>query len=378
MMRGLLVVAAIAGAAAFPAAASAENTPLGAATITLGRTLPVICPTIYLPNVTVAWKVVVGEGGAGGTVRPVVEGVVGDPVELPATPGTYTFPAPHILSGSACRELAGIVQTTGGHAIVTREDTTATYLDVRREGQADERIDGARLTTSLVTEPDVDGDRLGDRTEERPDLRVTVAPAREADGRLRVPVTVTNAGATSADLPELEARSLPGAHWEGDCSPVFHYPTCVTPRLAPGESRTLVLRADAPAAGTLSVTAKSEGTDIAPADNTATAAYAAAAPFDLAAAAKQRLSRGVKVQVRAVRAGRTRVTLAVKVRGRTVKLGKIVTLAPYTPRTVTLRATGAKLRSLRRAVARAPLTGEITVRTINGKTPVTATNTVRR
>ena len=79
-----------------------------------------------------------------------------------------------------------------------------------------------------------------------------------------------------------------------------------------------------------------------------------------------------------MRAGRTRVTVAYKVRGKTVKVGKIVKLAPYTARSVTIKATGAKLRSLRRAAAKASLSAEITARTFSGKTPVTAKTTVTR
>jgi hypothetical protein len=84
--------------------------------------------------------------------------------------------------------------------------------------------------------------------------------------------------------------------------------------------------------------------------------------FDVVAADQQRLSNGVRVQVRGVRIGRARVTLAFKVRDKTVKVGKVVKLAPYTGRAVTIRATGAKLRSLRRALANGPLAAEITVR----------------
>jgi hypothetical protein len=45
---------------------------------------------------------------------------------------------------------------------------------------------------------------------------------------------------------------------------------------------------------------------------------------------------------------------------------------------VTVRAGGAKLRSLKRAVRSGTLTAQITVRTISGKAPVTATTKVLR
>ena len=56
--------------------------------------------------------------------------------------------------------------------------------------------------------------------------------------------------------------------------------------------------------------------------------------------------------------GPARVTARFTVRGHTFQLARTVTLTPYVARTVTLRATGATLRSLRR---HAPLKAEIAV-----------------
>jgi hypothetical protein len=70
---------------------------------------------------------------------------------------------------------------------------------------------------------------------------------------------------------------------------------------------------------------------------------------DLEAATGQRLSRGEKVQVRGVRAGRARVS-----------------------------PTGAKRRSMLRAAVKGALEAEITVRTISGKAPVTTKVEVKR
>src|SRR4051812_34190580 len=101
MMRASLI-AAVAGAVAFPAAASAADlTPAGPATLRDRSDALHACPAVFLPSVSVAWQVQVGEGGRAGTVQPRVDGVMGDPVQLPAEPGTYTFPAPHVFSGSA-------------------------------------------------------------------------------------------------------------------------------------------------------------------------------------------------------------------------------------------------------------------------------------
>jgi hypothetical protein len=152
----------------------------------------------------------------------------------------------------------------------------------------------------------------------------------------------------------------------------------MTTPLAPGETRVFVLRGDTPDAVAGEVGIASEGVDLAAADNRAAVALPAAPAFELVAASKLRLSRGIKVQVRAVRAGRTRVTVAFKARGKTVKLGKVVKLAPYTARSVTIRGRGAKLRSLRRMLAKGAVKAEVTARTLSGKTPVTTKVTATR
>jgi hypothetical protein len=328
-----------------------------------------------------AWKVTVAAGGRAGTVRGRFKNsdtgaiVLGDPVTLPAEPGTYTFPAPR-LYGS----VIGLVQTVGGHAIVDREacqPTAPRYADpcetgwvtVARDGQADERLAGAQLTISGAYEPDVDRDLLGDISEDHTDLRLTVSPKRAANGRVMTAVTVTNAGPLVANGPRIDAKDLPLGTWWGDCLPHMSFPVCAMTPLGPGESRTVIVVSDWTETASPSFTVTSEGADLAPADNTVTAALSAAPAFDLVAAPSQRLSQGVKVQVRGVHAGRARVTVAFKVRGKTIKVGRIVKLAPFTARTVTIRPAGAKLRSLRR---HAPLDAEITVRTFSGKTPVTA------
>ena len=148
-------------------------------------------------------------------VQPRFGSVLGDPVLLPAAPGTYTFPAPHVAWEDVCGPGPALVQTTGQHAIVSHDIDVPRHLVVARDGQADERIEDAKLTVAAITEPDVDRDLRGDRTEDRTDLRVSSAPAREPDGRLRIEVTVTNAGPLSADrltvtAPQLTAGRLGG------------------------------------------------------------------------------------------------------------------------------------------------------------------------
>ena len=363
--------APVLAAALLPGVPAAELTPTGPATLT-STAAPATAPG---GRVVLSWTVTVGPGGRAGVVRPLQDGVPGDPVRLPAAPGTYTFALPHTATPPA-----GIVQETGGHAIVTREacrpaierafDPCETkWLDIRRPGVEDDRDRGAQLAIAYNSEPDADGDLRGDLTEDRTDLRVSAIPAREADGRLRVDVTLTNAGSLPADQPSLNSTWLAGAHFEGVCLTAF--PQCVTTPLAPGETRAFTIRAEDPSSTSVTVDARSEGADLEPADNSTVAGFLPAPPFDLAVAAGQRLERGIKVRVRGVAAARARVAASLKVRGHTVRLERTVDLVPYEARTVTLRASGATLRSLRR---HAPLEAAIEV----AGTSVTATTEVRR
>ena len=366
-----------------PAAAAAETTPDGPATLISSRTGSGFAAVGYSPGnrVLTSWTVTVGPGGRAGTVRPLVGGVVGDPVELPATPGTYTFALAH----AAATWPLGLVQATGGHAIVTREGCRpaidrsldpceSKWVDIQREGQEDVRDRGAQLAVEFNSEPDVDGDLRGDLTEDRTDLRVATIPSREPDGRLRVEVTLTNVGTVPADRPSLDASWLAGARWEGGCVAPSAFPHCLSKPLAAGESRVFVVRAEDPTATTLTINARSEGADLAPADNSTVAGFLPAPAFDLVTEKSQRLSRGIKVQVRGVAAGPARLIAAFKVRGHTIRLARTVALAPYVARKVTLRASGAKLRSLRR---HAPVRAEITVRTPGAAAAVTARTVVR-
>src|SRR4051812_35956618 len=251
MLRGLLAAAVAGAAAVVPATtAAAANTPSGPATLDVGYASPgLVCPAVYRFQVLVAWRVQVGAGGKAGTVRPTFGSTVGDPVELPAAPGTYTFPAPHV-PWQGCGD-PGLIQVTGEHAVLSADDTPQQrHITVAREGQADERIENTKLDVEGIVEPDTDLDLRGDLTEDRTDLRLAAVPSREPDGRLRVEVTVTNAGAVGADRPRLEAPVLPGGRWEGDCTPIIQFPHCYATPLAAGASRVYVYRADAPDAAT--------------------------------------------------------------------------------------------------------------------------------
>jgi hypothetical protein len=393
------VAAAIGLAAlAFPAAASADTTPAGPATLLSRWTGPVTAEG-RPPEVLVGAKVEVAAGGQAGIVRirAKYHGVtaLSEPVTLPAEPGTYTFGLPHIRWDYRGSEI-GIDQETGGHAILQQracvpelkfggdpcdQERVDIWTPPGGEGEPTEVRKGAKLTMTGIFELDRDQDLVGDQTEDRTDLRVSAVPSRDADGHLKLTVTVTNAGPLAADLPRLESPLGGMTRWDG-CKPGPSLFTaadvCGLERLAAGESRTVTATADAPDALSTSVTARAEGPDLADGDNTVKLDIPAAPAFTVAVAKSQRLKNGVTVRVRGVHAGRARVTVAFKVRGRTVKLGKVVALKPYAERAVTVRATGAKLRSLRRAAAQGELTADITVRTISGKTPATAKTRVVR
>jgi hypothetical protein len=258
--------APVVAAALLPGAAAAEKTPTGPATLIASA-----APYAQPGRVVTSWTVTVGPGGRAGVVHPLVDGSPGDPVQLPAVPGRYTFALP---PGSA--PPAGLVQETGGHAIVLREGCRptiersldpceTTWLDVRRAGREDVRDRGARLAIAYNTEPDVDGDQRGDATADRTDLRVSAVPTRSHGGRLRVDVTLTNAGSLSADRPTVTVSHLAGARIAGAC--LTPYPACLSTPLAPGESRSFVVHAADPAATSVTVGVQSEGADLQPADN---------------------------------------------------------------------------------------------------------------
>lgn len=384
-------------------AVAAELTPDGPATL-MNRPGETQTLEGTPPIVIVGARVVVGEGGREGTIRVRARrrsepSRVGEPVLLPATPGTYTFSAPRV--GGDYRELRiGIDQEVGGHAIVgrqtcapemNRKDLCALpFLDVLTgdpDGTPAERRD-TPLAITAITETDLDQDLLGDRTEDRTDLQAGAGPTtRGADGRLRTPVTITNRGPLQADVPLFETTSdaegldpvaLVRADrdgWESGCvhRALMFRPgkdLCVTVPLAVGASRTHTFISAGPA----EIAVGAEGPDLAPADNVVRVTGVTPveqtqpqpqARLSLKVAQRQRLRDGLKVHVAG--RGRVRVTAAFKVRGKTIRLARTVTAG----KTVTLKAKGAKLRTLRRAVERGPVRAVVTVRDAAGNVRTT-------
>jgi len=336
-----------------------DVTPDGSATLMSVSTRP--GPAVGVGRqVLVAWTVTVGEGGQGGPVRLRVGGgldVVGDPVPLPAQPGTYKFPAPHV---DGTWFPLGIDQTIGGHAIVHRSACDPTFgpsLDPCETDQLDvyagdpppgakgsPAVDrGALLTIAPVTEPDTDGDLRGDLTEDRTDLQVKTT-STASPGRLGVTATITNAGPLQADHPELDLSPLTGAtaRWTG-CrnTPWLGSAVCTLDAIPAGASRTVTLALDPSAAGRFAVAVKAEGPDLAPADNSAP--ITAADPAVRLTAAKA--PHGIALTLASASAGRVHVKLRAggRVTTRTVYL-----LAAH-PTTVTIHPVGRARRALQRA-----------------------------
>jgi hypothetical protein len=147
--------------------------------------------------------------------------------------------------------------------------------------------------------------------------------------------------------------------------------------IAAGETRTVALTAPTLDAVNTTLTIGGEGPDLADGDNTVPVTAPAATPLALTTAKSQRLAKGVRVHVRGIRDGRARVTAAFKRGGKTVKLAKVVTLQAGQERTVTLKPTGAKLRSLRRLVATRSVKASVTVRSVGREDVARTVTTVR-
>ena len=346
-MRGTRLALVILLAATAPAVAVAQGpdtlTPDGPATLYSdwhgGQTdegLP--------PAVLTAFTVTVAPGGRAGTVRLRVhdrEGIVREaaPVTLPAEPGTYTFPAPHIPYDYRDVTL-GLDQETGGHAIAAQiacngdgaDFCNAQSVDVYRpvlgagvmpDRRLAEVLRGRKLTIDAVSEPDNDGDLAGDETEDRTNLRSTMAVERIGGRRLRATITVVNAGPRTADRPRLTIGSFPQvglARWEQRCRAATSFARpdddddrqiCGLEPLAVGETRAVSFLLPDPGRIELYGSAKAEGPDLAGGDESVNVERRGARPpVALEVDATPSIARGLHLRVRSARAGLVRLRLA--------------------------------------------------------------------
>jgi hypothetical protein len=288
VLAGLVVAVAALVATPVAGADDALLTPVGPATVRAMSFGP--RPAIALPPaVAVGWTVTVGPGGNGGPVHPqLVSGndtgtvVASAPgVDLPAQPGTYSYafpPGQGLRSGTGWFSGLAVVQTVGGHAILRAADIAPEQfaVDVFAPALADdahdvprtERRAGQQLAVTLTTEPDLDQDGFGDKTQDVGDLRIV--SARVADhhaDRALVVTQVRNAGTTTRDRVAL---GVPGHGF----FPGYDGTRATTGPLAPGAEAQLSLWVDLRAGEPLQAVVNAEGPDTTPADNTA-----ALAPF---------------------------------------------------------------------------------------------------
>jgi hypothetical protein len=346
------------------------------------------------PELLVGFRVVVQPGGRAGTIRLVVheddpferddiEVVhVGPPVTLPAEPGTYTFPAPHVYADY--RSLTyGIEQETGGHAITAQircepdegesDICNAQSLDVYRPALGATRPDrrtaadvlrGRELTLEPITESDIDRDGAGDQTEDRTNLRASATTRRLSGNRRAFDITVENAGPRTADRPSVAAYFLPSpglGTWAPGCRepqpPLYNSNRddddrrqyCLLAPLGVGERRTV--RLVVPDLGRTDpyFDVRAEGRDLAGGDESpGVDVRGPRPPLTLEVPARvESIHRGVAVAVRSSRAGTVRLRLQ---RGRRTHT-----------RTLTFRRAGRKEVRLRPSRRTASQRGLVTI-----------------
>ena len=300
------------------------------------------------------FRVVVQPGGRAGMIRflvktspelggPEAQAVqIGEPVMLPAEPGTYTFPAPHVLADY--RDVTyGIEQETGGHAIAAQvrcrpEDgdgdiCASQSVDVyqppigaaipdRRTATEVQR--GRVLTIEPITEPDADGDGAGDTTEDRTNLRASATTQRLSGHQRAFDITVENAGPRTADRPQVQANFLPSpglGSWSPACvgpqdqffslgqrdDPRNQY--CLLAPLAVGERRTVRLVVPDMGFGDAYFSVSAEGPDLAGGDEDAgPEIHGPRPPLSLEVDARPRLiGNHIRITVRAKRKGSVRL-----------------------------------------------------------------------
>jgi hypothetical protein len=306
------------------------------------------------PELLTGFRVVVQPGGRAGTIRFLVEERpefdedaprivhVGQPVTLPAEPGTYTFPAPHVFADYRS-VVYGIEQETGGHAIAVQvrcspEDgegdvCNSQSVDVYRpplgaavpdRRTATEVQRGRELTIEPVTEPDADRDGAGDETEDRTNLRASATTRRLRGHRRAFDITVENAGPRTADRPQVEALFLPSpglGSWTPGCreaqlpfisrngSEDARRQFCRLAPLAVGERRTVRLVVPDLGFGDAYFSVSAEGRDLASGDEDAgPEVRGPRPPLSLEVDARPKsIAGGIRLTVRSSRQGTVRL-----------------------------------------------------------------------
>jgi len=332
------------------------------------------------PELLTGFRVVVQPGGRAGTIRFVVyhhpelaeEGpptvTVGPPLTLPAEPGTYTFPAPHVLADY--RDVTyGIEQETGGHAIaaqtrcapeegegdICNDQSVDVYrppigaaIPDRRTASDVQR--GRQLTIDPITEADADGDGAGDESEDRTNLRASGTMKRLPGHRRQYDVTVENVGPRTADIPVVQANFFPSpglGTWSPACraqqTPFFNdsgsdttrVQFCTLAPLAAGERRTVRLIAPDLGFGDAYFSISAEGPDLAGGDQDADfELHGPRPPLSLEVPAHPKSLLNLRATVRLNRKGTVRVQLR---RGRRT-VARNVTFRRAGKRDVVLRA----------------------------------------
>lgn len=363
------------------------------------------------PEVLVAVRVGVAEGGRADNVRLRVRSPqdprgtqVGELIALPAAPGTYTFPAPHVRFDYRSG-VVGIDQTSGGLALLRsgpcdlpagppapeNSPCQAVGVDLYAgdpppgESGTPQRLDGRRLALIPVVERDLDQDLRGDVTEDRTDLTLRATAELAPDGSRLVRVVVENRGPVEASRPYI--GDWFATAWPAGCTrePVEPYsggpaPPVPAPRgfateaLPSGASLIRMFTVAPGPSGRMTIRVSSENPDLQPADDSVTVDLPAtpeapAAPppppssLALVADDRQTLRSGVGVTVGSVDDRDVLVRVSVR-RGRAVlAVTRRLRLSAGQPRNLRLRFTGRFLRILRRAT---PVRATITLRVAGG------------
>ncbi len=378
MFRPLAAItAAVAmAAAAVPAGAdTAPNalTPDGPATVS-SVWRGAVTQEGLAPQLLTAVTVTVGPGGQGGPIRlrvsspldPAIGVELGPWTDLPATPGQYTLALPRPVFWDYRQGVIAIDQQVGGHAIVTATPCAGGLTDVCHDvsldvfhdiadddparGTADapaERYPGEQLALTQVTAPDLDRDHIPDG-EDRTDLRLAATRRFNTTGQQVLRMVIHNAGPRQADQPLIGVGVLlsggaPDA-WFPSCRSFesFEFPgirlpdgavpgaSCGMKPIPAGSTRivTLVLP-PASDRGSIEVSVRSEGADLAPADNSVNAGPAALVELE-----RVSVRHSMLVKVRARRRGLLRVSFTINrhLFARTVRVvgpGPVTVAVPF-------------------------------------------------